>query len=141
MKIEYSHDLSAADYNRLRHSAGWADLTLEQAETGLSNSAYIISARREGEVVGMARYLSDGGYIRFIADVVVLPEYQGLGIGRYMVEDMLQDIQKKKKANEYISINLMAAKGKETFYEKFGFAVRPSDRSGAGLTLNLERAI
>ena len=85
MKIEYSHDLSAADYNRLRHSAGWADLTLEQAETGLSNSAYIISARREGEVVGMARYLSDGGYIRFIADVVVLPEYQGLGIGRYMV--------------------------------------------------------
>lgn len=139
MEIEYSHELSALDYNRLRRSAGWADLTLEQAKMGLANSAYVIAARCGGDVVGMARYLSDGGYVRYISDVVVLPEYQGREIGRHMLEEILAHIRKNKKDDEYISINLMAAAGKEGFYQKLGFEVRPSEQFGAGLTLNLER--
>ena len=119
MEIQYHHNLSAEDYNRLRHSAGWVDLTLEQAKEGLKNSAYVIAASCKGEVIGMARCLSDGGYVRFIADVVVLPEYQGCGIGRHLVENILQEIRKNKKDDEYISINLMAAKGKKRFMKNW----------------------
>lgn len=30
-------------------------------------------------------------------------------------------------------VNLMAAKGKEPFYKKFGFIERPNDKHGAGM--------
>jgi hypothetical protein len=32
-------------------------------------------------------------------------------------------------------VNLMAAQGKEGFYKKFGFAERPNDGHGAGMSL------
>jgi len=32
-----------------------------------------------------------------------------------------------------ISVNLMSAKGREPFYEKFGFNVRPNENRGAGM--------
>jgi hypothetical protein len=31
-------------------------------------------------------------------------------------------------------INLMAARGKEGFYKKFGFIERPNDEKGAGMS-------
>jgi len=33
-----------------------------------------------------------------------------------------------------VFVNLMSAKGKEAFYKKFGFEVRPNDKVGAGMT-------
>ena len=32
-----------------------------------------------------------------------------------------------------VKITLNSAKGKETFYEQFGFKVRPNDDAGAGM--------
>ena len=44
----------------------------------------------------------------------------------YIKEDFLDK-------GQGISVNLMAAKGRETFYEKFGFKVRPNENRGAGM--------
>lgn len=32
----------------------------------------------------------------------------------------------------------MAAKGKEEFYKKFGFRVRPNEKDGSGMMINIE---
>ena len=40
-----------------------------------------------------------------------------------------------KKVNPDIRTYLGAAKGKEGFYEKFGFVTRPNDDVGAGMIL------
>lgn len=39
-----------------------------------------------------------------------------------------------------VKLNLNSAKGKEPFYEKFGFKIRPNEECGAGMDqwLNLE---
>ena len=43
---------------------------------------------RGGRPIGMARVLGDGGYILYIADVIVLPEHQGPASG-YMMEQVM----------------------------------------------------
>lgn len=93
----------------------------------------VLCARDNGKAVGVIRLLWDGGYIAFLSDVIVDPEYQGLGIGKVLVESSIQKIKDDIKPGYKVKINLMAAKGKETFYEKFGFLRRPNDNLGAGM--------
>jgi hypothetical protein len=41
----------------------------------------------------------------------------------------------EKHANNNSVIGLMSAKGKEKFYEKFGFINRPNENLGSGMTI------
>ena len=38
-------------------------------------------------------------------------------------------------ANNNTVIGLMAAKGKEPFYERYGFTIRSTDKLGSGMTM------
>ncbi|WP_406670666.1 hypothetical protein V7O67_01860 [Methanolobus sp. ZRKC4] len=43
----------------------------------------------------------------------------------------------KENVQEYSYITLMSAKGRENFYEKFGFFKRPTDEHGYGMMVEL----
>ena len=135
MKIIYTNTISAHDYNALRVSAGWNEIKAEQAAAGLAGSAFAIAAKDGEKTVGMARLVWDGGYGALVKDVIVLPKYQGLGIGTEMMEQILLFLKGKCKPGWSICIDLMTAEGKEGFYEKFGFESRPRDRRGAGMDM------
>ena len=62
----------------------------------------------------------------------MLPEWRGKGIGRLIIEALLTEA--KKIAPEGATLGLMAAHGKEAFYENFGFEQRTTNRLGAGMT-------
>ena len=133
--ITYKHNIPAIEYNNLRVGAGWRSLSIEQAEVGLSNSAYLISAWDDDKPVGVARVISDRGYIYLIVDVIVAPDYQGQGIGRHMVEEIEAWLLQEREGKPTMMVYLMAAEGKEEFYEKFGFRRRPGEgHMGAGMT-------
>ena len=66
---------------------------------------------------------------------MVIPEYQGENIGTGIMKELLKQIDKYKKVNPNIRTYLGAAKGKEGFYEKFGFIRRPNEDLGAGMIL------
>ena len=131
--ITFGNTITVEDYCTLRKSAGWRKIEDRQAQTGLNNSAYITVASDGIKTVGMARVVSDGGYIALIADVIVLPEYQSRGIGRALMHNVVRYIEDTLSEGQCVMVNLMAAKGKEGFYEKFGFVVRPNDSVGAGM--------
>jgi Predicted acetyltransferase len=135
MKIIYTNTISAEDYNMLRVSAGWDEINPEQAVAGLAGSAFVTVAKYGDKTVGVARLVWDGGYGALVKDVLVLPEYQGLGIGTEMMKQVLSFLKEKCKPDWKICIDLMTAEGKEGFYEKFGFAARPRDRRGAGMDM------
>lgn len=126
--VQYVHTIDENEYNSLRKSVGWNELSSRQVERSLHHSSYFVAARHNGKAIGMARLVSDGGYIAYIADVIVLPEYQGRGIGNTMINMLMQHIQDNMCEGETVFVNLMAAKDKEPFYRKFGFMDRPSDR-------------
>lgn len=135
MNVTYKNTISVEDYNALRDAVGWGALCNEQAKQGLDHSAYIISCYDNKQIIGTARILWDYGYIAYLADVMVMPVYQGMGIGQHMVEQAIAYIQSQVKEGWKIKIILIAAKGKEEFYKKFGFNERPNEDAGAGMDL------
>lgn len=66
-------------------------------------------------LVAVGRALADGGDCSYICDVAVLPSYQGTGLGKQVVSDLVEMSSGHKK------IILYAVPGKEPFYRKFGF--------------------
>jgi len=133
MTITYGNEISVEDYNALRESASWPAVHPLQAREGLRGSALVVAARDEGKIVGTARVVWDGGYAALIKDVLVLPDYQGQGIGKEMMERLLAFLRGKLEPGYVIQIDLMAADGKEVFYEKLGFQSRPRATVGAGM--------
>lgn len=131
--ITYKNTIPVKDYNEIRAAVGWQVLDAELAETGIRNSAYLIAAWDGDKPVGSARVISDGGYMALIVDVMVLPEYQGMGIGAVMLLDINKWLDDLAKDGRPLMINLMATTGNEKFYEKFGFVARPNEGMGAGM--------
>ncbi|MGI6004580.1 MAG: GNAT family N-acetyltransferase [Christensenellales bacterium] len=134
MELRYEHSISVDEYTYLRKSVGWNELEKEQALRGIENSAYLISVYDGDKIVAVARTVSDGGYVVLIVDVIVLPQYQGKGIGKIMMQRIMSHIKNSLKAGQKVQVNLMAAKGREGFYSQFGFGTRPNDNEGAGMT-------
>lgn len=137
LRITYKNDISVADYNALRISAGWREIHPEQAAAGFAGSALIVPAQDGDKTAGTARLVWDGGYAALIKDVLVLPEYQGKGIGTAMVQQLLAYLQNQMKPGWSVSVDLMSAMGKENFYKKLGFASRPRENRGAGMDMQL----
>lgn len=135
MKITYTNQMTAEEYNELRLSVDWKPLTMGQAERGLAHTAFVMVARDGEKAVGMGRMLFDFGYTAYLGDVIVRPEYQGMGIGTEIVNLLLEKTMNAAYKGDKIMFLLGAAKGKEAFYKKFGFKERPNDFSGSGMTM------
>ena len=131
--IQYVKEITPEEYLELRRKVGWCLFPVEEAKAGIDNAYLVICARDGEKAVGVVRLLWDGGYIAMLSDVIVDPEYQGQGIGRFLVESTIQRMKNDMKPGYKVKLNLMAAKGKEPFYEKFGFVQRPNENLGAGM--------
>jgi GNAT superfamily N-acetyltransferase len=124
---------TAVQYNQLRAAVGWGVYAEDVIEQALPNSLYCLCAFVDGELVGMARVIGDGGMVYYIQDVIVLPAYPRQGIGTQMMDRVMGYI--RTHASHNTIVGLMAAYGKEPFYERYGFTRRPTERFGAGMTM------
>ncbi len=114
---------------RLFQTTGWNDkyqLSSEELVQALQTSWYVLSAFDSEQLVGFGRLVSDGVLHAMIYELIVLPEYQGRGIGGEILEKL---VEKCREAGVR-DIQLFCAQGKREFYEKRGFAARPDDAPG-----------
>ena len=125
--------LDVETYLDIRASVHWKVLRKEQAEKALKNSLYTVMAVENGKTIGMGRIVGDGAVICYIQDFVVRPEYQGTSIGRKMMERLIAHVEELRMDQSEMMLCLMCAKGREQFYEKFGFIGRPTDNLGPGM--------
>ncbi len=130
---EVTNYITPEEYMEMRRLVEWSAFPLEQAAEGIKNTFILICFRVDGKPVALGRAVSDRGYVVYIADVIVIPEYQGNGLGRKIMESLMEQIKASMKPGYRIMITLMAAQGKEKFYNKFGFVDRPSEFYGCGM--------
>ena len=135
MEINYTVQMTGEEYNELRGSVNWKLLTPGQAERGLVHTAFVVAARDGERIVGMGRMLFDFGYTAYLGDVIIRPEYQGKGIGTEIVTRLKDMVMDAAEPGDRIMFILGAAAGKEGFYERFGFKVRPNEFSGSGMSM------
>lgn len=114
--------LKAEDFVRLKIATGFMARPLEQAEKALENGLFNVSAVCDGQVVGMGRLVGDGAMYWYLQEIIVLPEYQGKGIGKSIVSRLLEYIRSNAIPGTGVEVGLTAVEGKEPFYEKFGFS-------------------
>ena len=125
-------------YRRLRSSVEWSNFSTDQTVRGLSKSLYSIVAIDGDDPVGMGRIVGDGIY-NVICDIAVSPAYQGKGIGTEIMDRLLQYLKEQTPENGRTSVQLIAEKGKEPFYEKFGFETVPCTSSGSGMRMIIRK--
>jgi GNAT superfamily N-acetyltransferase len=76
--------------------------------------------------------VGDGLYDTMV-DVIVRPSYQGQGIGKTLINKLLEHIKGDTPVGGRVSIQLIAEKGKEPFYEQLGFKRIPHENCGSGM--------
>ena len=139
MKIAYMDNiLTAKDFSIIRRLMGWSEKPEAQIEKALTNGLYSVVALDGENIIGMGRLVGDGALYWYVQDVVVLTEYQGKGIGKQIMKQLINYITSNSLPNTAITIGLMAAKGKEGFYKKLGFRSRPNEQEDPGMIMNID---
>ena len=133
MDYEITDYITPEEYMEMRKLVEWSEFPLEQAEQGLKHSSHLCVFRKAGKVIALARVLTDHGYVIYIADVIVHPDFQGQGLGRALMNNVMDFIKSQLKPGYKKMVSLMAAQGKEEFYKKFGFFTRPDETHGCGM--------
>ena len=127
--ILVDNQLSPEDFIRLKVETGFWERPVEQVKVALDNGLFNVTAVCDGKVVGMGRLVGDGAMYYYLQEIIVLPEYQGYGIGKSIVNRLLKYKKDNSIPGTNVSIGLTAVKGKESFYEKFGFNVHSQGMS------------
>lgn len=104
----------------LYDAVGWVAYTrdLDTLEQALRGSAHVVTARRGGRLVGLARVVSDGATIAYLQDVLVRPEEQGSGLGRRLVTEVMAPFEQVRQK----VLLTDDEPGQRAFYESLGFA-------------------
>lgn len=81
-------------------SVGWSTYTSDatRLEAAVNASLAVVTARQDGELLGLARLVGDGLTIVYLQDILVLPSHQRLGIGRQLFQRILapfHDVRQK----------------------------------------------
>lgn len=120
------------DYFSLFESTGWNQgykASPEELEIANRNSWLTLSAFDDDKLVGFGRVVTDFILHAMIFDLIVLPDYQGRGIGTMVFKALVKKCQEKGIRD----IQLFCAKGQKGFYEKNGFEARPDNAPGMQL--------
>lgn len=136
MQIKYVSKIPTAnEFNNLTEAVDWGRRDNNIVEEALNNTLYSLCVYDGDKLIGYGRIIGDKTIFLYIQDVMVIPKYQGKKIGTGIMKELLKQIEEYKKVNPDIRTYLGASKGKEPFYEKFGFISRPNEEVGAGMIL------
>ncbi len=117
MNLKFQTNCEGIDWElvpELLKTVGMGFRTPEVHQQSFSGSASVVFVYDDELLIGFARAISDGVTQAAVYDVAVSPLYQGRGIGKIMMEHIVNSLPG-------CSFILYASPGKEPFYEKLNF--------------------
>jgi len=117
MAILYTDNIERINANDLNgFFVGWTSRPSKEAHYEILKGSFKVWLALEDEkCVGFVNAISDGTLSAFIPLLEILPEYQHKGIGKALVERMLDELK------GIYSIDLVCDHSMAPFYEKLGF--------------------
>lgn len=117
MDLEIKQDCNGVDWKSVSETLksvgmGYHDPDVHRRAFEASHTTIFVYSG--GNMIGFGRAISDGAYQAAIYDCAVIPEFQGKGIGKTIMQNILQHVS-------HCNIILYASPGKEGFYRKHGF--------------------
>lgn len=116
IQISENRDIKIEDIIKLYKANEWSAAEKPQAlYKALMNSHSLVSAWDGEELVGIGNAISDGYLVVYYPHLLVLPSYQGKGIGNRIVHKM-------QERYAQFHMQMLTADGKAIdFYKKVGF--------------------
>lgn len=124
--IEYQLEpqLSPEDFIAVLISSGLAARRpiddLQTISGMLQNAAVIVTARQNGQIVGVSRAITDYHYCTYLSDLAVDKSQQGLGIGKQLID------KTHEAAGRHTRLILISAPAAVEYYPKIGMENHPS---------------
>lgn len=118
METRWSHSTEGVRWPELAvlvRRAPLAEKSAEHLKTVFGNSRIVIFGYVGDRLVAAGRAIADGAECAYLADIVVLPEYQGLGLGGEVLRRLMREAAGHRR------ILLFSVPGKEGFYRHHGF--------------------
>ena len=118
MNLKWIYESNNIDWNELSNLykiAPLGDKKPSDLKTVFDNSMFKCFIYDDNKLIGVGRALADGIDCSYICDVAIHPDYQNKGIGKKVVNKLI-DFSK-----DHNKIILYSYPGKEQFYAKLGF--------------------
>lgn len=128
--VSSTKNINLYELEQLCDSVGWVKRPLKKVKTALKNSSLIISLVQKNDshkkLIGFARATSDNGFNATIWDVVIHPDFQGLGLGKVVIHQLIKQLRQA----DISTITLFAEPDVISFYKKLGFIKDPDGVKG-----------
>lgn len=128
--IEITTDRSRIDVDLVHgflSTSYWASgRSRETVEQSIQNSL-CFSAFRDSRQIAFGRAITDRAVFAYIADVFVIPELRGQGIGKALIQSMLEHPDLRN-----LPVTLLRTRDAANLYSQFGFQPlrRPEEMMG-----------
>lgn len=123
VEVRVVRDYPAAPIVRLYAAGGWWREHYDPSHIAPmlrgSHAVAVAIDSATGGTVGMGRVISDGASDAYVQDVIVESAYRGRGIGRRIVEALLE----RCRADGILWVGVVAEPGSVPFWERAGFGV------------------
>ncbi len=121
IQFRYTETLSSFQLEQVcdlfKRAAFWAKTrSPEEMARAIAHSCPVVTAWDDAHLIGFARATSDGIFRATIWDVVIHPNYQGIGLGRRLVETLIAHPHMNKVERTYLMTT-----HQQSFYERIGF--------------------
>nr|YP_009396307.1 hypothetical protein [Polysiphonia scopulorum]ARW65493.1 hypothetical protein [Polysiphonia scopulorum] len=128
--LSFSKKVNLQELELLCDSVGWIRRPLKKVKLALDNSflsvSLFCSKDNIEKMIGFARVTSDGSFNATIWDVVIHPEFQGMGLGKALMNEVIKQLRKY----DISTITLFADPEVVKFYKHIGFIVDPDGVKG-----------
>lgn len=117
MEVDIKHDCADVEWKTVSETlktVGMAYYEPDVHRRAFEASHTTVFVYHADRLIGFGRAISDGTYQAAVYDCAVLPEFQGKGIGKTIMNNILSRISQ-------CNVILYATPGKEGFYQKHGF--------------------
>jgi ribosomal protein S18 acetylase RimI-like enzyme len=112
-------DLDAVHAYISRESYWGRGRSRELVRRAVEGSRRVVGLYHDGKLVGFARAVSDGATLAYLADVYVLSQHRGRGLGLALVEEILDGGDRGAGRDVRWMLHTADAQG---LYEKVGFS-------------------
>ncbi len=123
-------DIDLYELEELCDAVGWSRRPLRKVKKAIQHSFLVVSMWEvrgtQRRLVGFSRATSDHAFNATIWDVVVHPDFQGKGLGKALMKQMI----KKLRSEDISNITLFADPHVVDFYRSMGFMSDPEGIKG-----------
>ncbi|MGP1383727.1 MAG: GNAT family N-acetyltransferase [Thainema sp.] len=123
-------DIDLYDLEELCDSVGWSRRPLRKVKKAIQYSFLVVSMwevrGNRRRLIGFSRATSDHAFNATIWDVVVHPDFQGRGLGKALMKQLI----KKLRSEDISNVTLFADPHVVEFYKQLGFMPDPEGIKG-----------